>query len=341
VHNGSFLELDPAAEAEIVAALTSAGFRCSKDQRLVLKAFGRGSTVDDSEIPQLIMALMSSNPGVRDECIQSLADIGSPAVPALIESLSSGNALIRQGAASALGQIHPVSDGTVSALVGALRDRDEEVSQQAASALAVLGAAASSAVPTLIEALRNDNPATRVRACVALRGIGPAASVAVPTLELALADDATRWPAMSALGKIVPRFTDSLRDDSGSWAEVLEADVFVNHTCARCGTHGALFATPRMFSACPKCLVERIRGLRAGGRELPVWLYYLEGAASGTVAGEGTRADAALSVSFDDFYRCVRCGAALPERALRYLPTGPNVMSPHCTSCYDLVRRGQ
>ena len=34
VHNGSFLELDPAAEAEIVAALTSAGFRCRKDQRL-------------------------------------------------------------------------------------------------------------------------------------------------------------------------------------------------------------------------------------------------------------------------------------------------------------------
>jgi hypothetical protein len=341
VHNGYFLELDPAAEGEIVAALTAAGFRCSKDQRLVLKATGRGSAADESEIPELILALMTSNPDVRSESIENLADIGPPAIPALIESLRSGNALIRQGVAAALGEIHPVSDGTVSALVRALRDDNEEVARQAAWSLGALGEAAAPAVPSLLEGLRDADPPTRVRACQALGGIGPAAVAAVPPLKLALVDNATLWPAMDALGKIVPHFTESLRDETGSWAEVLEADVFVNHSCARCGTHGALFATPRMFSACPKCLVERIRGLRALGRELPVWLYYLEGAASGTVAAEGKRGDAALSVSFDDFSRCVRCGAVVPERALRYLPTGPNVMSPHCTSCYDLIRRGQ
>jgi hypothetical protein len=341
VHNGYFLELDPAAEGEIVVVLTAAGFRCSKDQRLVLKASGRGSVADESEIPELIMALMSSNPDVRSESIENLAAIGPPAVPRLIESLSSGNAHIRQGVATALGEIIPVSDATIPALVDALHDTSEEVSQEAASALATLGPAAVPAVASLIEALRDGNPITRVQACVALRGIGPAASSAAPALKLALADDATRWAAMSALGKIVPGFTESLRDDSRSWAEVLEVDVFVDHACARCGTHGALFATPRMFSACPKCLAERIRELRSLGRELPPWLYYLEGAASGEADAQDRRADAALTVSFDDFMRCVRCGAVVPERQVRYLPTGPNVMSPHCAACYELVRTSQ
>jgi HEAT repeat protein len=336
--NGEFLELDPAAEGEIVAALTAAGFRCSKDALLVLKACGRGPVADESEIPALIMALMSNSPDVRSESIESLAAIGPPAVPRLIESLSSANALIRQGVATALGEIIPVSEATVPALVDALHDSSEEVSQEAASALATLGPAAASAVPSLIEALRDDNPITRVRACVALRGIGPAASSAAPVLKLALADDATRWPAADALRKILPGFSESLRDDSGSWGEVLEADVFVDNACVRCGTHGALFATPRMFSACPKCLAERIRNLRALGRDLPAWLYYLEGAASGEVDAQDRRADAAFTVSFDDFTRCVRCGAVVSEQKVRYLPTGPNAMSPHCTSCYELLR---
>ena len=62
----------------------------------------------------------------------------------------------------------------------------------------------------------------------------------------------------------------------GPYDEVLEADEFVNHLCVKCGAHGALFATPRMFSACPRCLSERIRRLREAGATLPEWLLYLE-----------------------------------------------------------------
>jgi hypothetical protein len=40
VLNGSFLELDPAHEAEIVAAVEAAGYRCIKDESLVQQACG-------------------------------------------------------------------------------------------------------------------------------------------------------------------------------------------------------------------------------------------------------------------------------------------------------------
>jgi hypothetical protein len=39
-HNGEMLWLDPDHEKEIVAAFEAAGYRCTKDEELVAKAFG-------------------------------------------------------------------------------------------------------------------------------------------------------------------------------------------------------------------------------------------------------------------------------------------------------------
>lgn len=156
----------------------------------------------------------------------------------------------------------------------------------------------------------------------------------------ALRDSATRWPALHALGKIIPNFAGTLRDDGRTLVEILEADKFLNHACVKCGTHGALFATPRMFSACPKCLAERIRELRESGATLPAWAYYLEGAADDEALRQANAEDTSLSMSFDDFYHCAKCGKLiLGKEAKYYSPPGSNSSAPHCVECYRQLQR--
>jgi hypothetical protein len=87
-----------------------------------------------------------------------------------------------------------------------------------------------------------------------------------------------------------------------TYEHILESDEFVNHWCVKCGIHGALFATPRMFEACPKCLNERIRTLRESGATLPDWLLYLEDATARSLRSQERAEAAALSISLDDLF---------------------------------------
>src|SRR5512143_3686835 len=84
--------------------------------------------------------------------------------------------------------------------------------------------------------------------------------------------------------------------------------VFQNNSCVECGTHAALFATPRMFSACPHCLARRIHALMSTRNDLPDWVLYLKGAAEGETRRQAKAEQDALSVSFDDFNKCGACG---------------------------------
>jgi hypothetical protein len=270
----------------------------------------------------------------------SLQEYGESATPELVRALRHPNKAVRSGAAEVLGAIRPVSEIVFPRLVEALDDESPEVSRSVAEALEDLGPSASPAIPLLIEALQHSSEMVRVGACRGLGSIGRDASPAIPALVEALRDSATRWPALHALGRIIPNFADSLREDGGTLSEILEVDEFLDHACVKCGTHGALFATPRMFSACPKCLAARIRELRESGAGLPAWAYYLEGAANDEALRQARAEDESFSMSFDDFYHCARCDKLiLCKEARYYFPPGANSSSPHCVECYQQLTR--
>ncbi|OLE11690.1 MAG: hypothetical protein AUG89_09260 [Acidobacteria bacterium 13_1_20CM_4_56_7] len=308
-----------------------------------MRAEEQGSAADhQGSIPALILALISTNSQVRSNAIDSLKEIGEPAIPALIQALKYTNEQVRSGAASALGNIRPVSAPILSALADALGDKSDDVGHSAGFALASIGPEAKPAVTALIQALQHPSARVRGGACWALRSIGPEADAAVPHLGAALRDQATRWLAVAALSNIVPNFVDRLTSDVAPFNDILEGDHFLNHTCLRCGAHGALFATPRMFSACPKCLAERIRRLRELGGELPIWIHYLEGSAEATARRQAKSDETALTVSLGGFLRCSSCDALIREKDARYyFAPGTHSSPPYCLECYERKRRGE
>ena len=116
--------------------------------------------------------------------------------------------------------------------------------------------------------------------------------------------------------------------------QILHRDTFVHDLCLKCGSHGALFATPYMFAACPGCLAERLRNLRVIGQGLPDWVEYLQGAAEREVQRQLKAEKAELSVSFDDFYRCSGCSRLLHEKeACYHRKLDKNYMVPFCKVC--------
>lgn len=205
--NGDFLVLDPAREAEVVAAFQSAGFLTTRDEELVLRAAGQLSpSTSPRPIPEVIRALASSNRDVRSSAIRMLEEIGIPAVAVLEASLRDMDARIRSGAATALRKIQPMSSETVRALVEALDDESEYVIQAVCYTLASAGPTASPAVPVLIRLLGRDSSKVKDGAGWALGHIGPSAADALPALMEMLQhpNSSLRHRASWALGKIDP-----------------------------------------------------------------------------------------------------------------------------------------
>lgn len=93
--------------------------------------------------------------GVRQTATDSLARIGMPALPALIEALKDPQASVRDRAAHALARMGPPASQAVPALIDALEDPDWRVRRSAARALGQIGPSAEAAVPALIEVIRD------------------------------------------------------------------------------------------------------------------------------------------------------------------------------------------
>lgn len=119
---------------------------------------------------------------VRRACVEGLARIKTPAVPALLDALHDRHAKLREAAIDALGAIGGAD--SVKALTIALGDDRSNVRQAAAPALA--RAAGREAVATLRAALSHKDPATRRSAAAALGTIADA--TAAQALRAALAD---------------------------------------------------------------------------------------------------------------------------------------------------------
>jgi hypothetical protein len=293
---------------------------------------------DNSSIDALILALMTSDETVRLGVIDDLAARGDRALDDLIAVAAHDNERVRAGVISALGKLRPASQPILRVLVDRLADTSPPVRQAAHHALVEMGPGAEPVVPLLRSLLEDPNPAVRSAACWVLRSIGVGASDAIPALRRALRDPATYMSACQALIRIIPGFSHTLVDANPP-ESIIDADEFVNHACSRCGNPGLLFATPRMFSACPKCLVDRIRKWRKQESEVPAWADYLEGAAGASVQGLARKEDDALGAAFEEFYRCGNCGKLVVQSRARYhFAPGAASSPPYCPDCYELKR---
>ena len=152
-------------------------------------------------IPLLIPLLSDQNHDLSFNTSQVLAKIGKSAVPALLEALKDTDPLVRQSAASCLGQIRD-DERVIPALLQALNDPEWIVRDSAALSLGDLDAV--EAVPALIQALSDPEEGVRSSAAWGLESIGTPAREAVPALILVLgdSDDFVRQAAVQALKTI-------------------------------------------------------------------------------------------------------------------------------------------
>ncbi|MEM9503514.1 MAG: HEAT repeat domain-containing protein, partial [Cyanobacteria bacterium P01_E01_bin.43] len=162
--------------------------------------------IGGTEIAQdLISRLESPNVEVRTSAVTALAWIGADAkdaVPALIKTLKSPNIDEREAAANALGSIGTEAKAAISELVSLLDSESANVSGAAALAIGRIGGI--EAVPDLIARLNSEDFYVRIQAATALGEIGAEAKAAVlPLIELLQSpsgDD--RKAAVTALGNI-------------------------------------------------------------------------------------------------------------------------------------------
>ncbi|WP_313931118.1 HEAT repeat domain-containing protein [Nostoc sp. FACHB-133] len=156
----------------------------------------------DSKIAPLIEKLIDNDAHIRSLAADALVNIGSAAVPSLIEALKNQDINLRWHAASVLGDLGAEAAPAVPALSAALQDEDGQVRLYATLALGNIGTAAKAAVPSLMAALQDKEQFVRIYVPSALRKIGVEAKVAVPVLTAALKDKnpTVRYNSAYALG---------------------------------------------------------------------------------------------------------------------------------------------
>ena len=157
-----------------------------------------------ANIASLVEDLKSSDKEKSGRANLALIKAGAPAVPAVMELLSTDDPRLRSLALSTLWGMGPVAEAAVPALAEILSDPDPEMRNAAAMALETIGPAAVAAVPALIKALGDGDRRVRQAAVKALGNIGPGARDAVPVITRAVKRGA--WPeAEEALRRIQGR----------------------------------------------------------------------------------------------------------------------------------------
>ena len=111
--------------------------------------------VVDDGLPSFTDRLMHA-PTLQEAVADTLARIGTDAVPSLIAALSSPDNDIRANSARALARMGPRAQNAVPALIAALHDPDETVRQNAVRALGQIGVGSKDAIPELISMLGKD-----------------------------------------------------------------------------------------------------------------------------------------------------------------------------------------
>jgi HEAT repeat protein len=149
-------------------------------------------------LPTLAKLVAADEADVRFWAVRGLWATGSPeAVAWLIQALQDKDAMVRSGAALALGELK--AEAAIEALAQLLATDATESGNHAADALAKIG---QPAAQVLIAALKNERPWVRVRAAKAL--IPVESQEAIPALFQALEDESyvVRHHAEEALARL-------------------------------------------------------------------------------------------------------------------------------------------
>jgi len=209
------------ARREAIEVLVRAWRRGGEERRAALEAFSRIGPAAEDAIPALARAVPEAG------APEALASIGPAAVPALIESLRSGDRATREAAMRALARIGPAARDAVPLVAGLLPD------PQAMETLGAIGGfepligelkarpdvrlvgplvrVGEPAVPSLTALLHDDDPRVRRLATQTLGAIRAKAAAAVPELIRSLDDPdrSMRQRAMRSLGDIGPAAKDA------------------------------------------------------------------------------------------------------------------------------------
>ena len=108
-----------------------------------------------------------------------LAEIGAPAVPALVDLMRRNGAPVRGNAFNALANLGPRAASAVPELLEMLHGDDHELRHHAAWLLGTIGPAAESAVPSLTPLLQHPDHRLRAVAVQTLGQIGGSGHVAL------------------------------------------------------------------------------------------------------------------------------------------------------------------
>lgn len=144
--------------------------------------------------PALINSYIQKLDGYGEEyskAIETLVNIGKPAIPALVQALRSRN--VRQMGAAAIiiakiGETEPSL--AIAIFTDALRNNKHEIRFDGAIGLGFMEEKAAPAVPVLIKTLQDSEPSVRGAAVGTLNSIGEASKIAIPTLVKVLQQDA-------------------------------------------------------------------------------------------------------------------------------------------------------
>ena len=166
---------------------------------------------ESTDLKQLLTDLKTNEAVKKRKAVKQLTSMGTAAkaaAPSLIYLLERDrDALVRRGAAEALGAVGGDAKSTIPALAKAMNDSDLEVITVASVSLSKYG---KQAVPVLQEALADKDNQVRRHAAEALAKIGPDAKDAVPDL----------LKAYQAEGKQMKRATSTVK---ASYVEALGA----------------------------------------------------------------------------------------------------------------------
>ena len=156
---------------------------------------------DPKALPHLTPIIRKGHSDVSEVAVKSVAVLGPPAVPVLLEALSSRLDFIRWEAAAGLGRIGDPSAAT--GLAKALTDQDPVVRASAAEALGLTGG--EPAGRALIRATTDTHGSVRQAAVAALAQLGPDGAIPALVARLGDVDHLVRREAVAALTQLKAR----------------------------------------------------------------------------------------------------------------------------------------
>lgn len=167
------VDFDQPADPKVAKLIEALQAPAKADRLAALRALGNYGNAARKAVPAVGALLHAKDNDLGLQASRTLAQIGHPAVPALVKALTDKNGTVRHRAAWAFSLIGPEAREAVPALADALTDANEQVRCLSATALGEIGLAARPAGAALVKALADPNLPVRTQAALALRQLGP------------------------------------------------------------------------------------------------------------------------------------------------------------------------